>query len=426
MAFLDRQSLLRVLAAHVRESSRRIKLNKRIATAEHRTGGALVTCTDGSSHFGDVLVGADGIYSTTRREMWRAARSDSPGEIPDEEMQNTMTAEYKCLFGISAAHPSLPPQSFDVTFRKDVAPLVVTSNARQVHWFLIARMPRVFHAGHIPSFSQDDARAFAEENRDIPLTPGGTVSFGDIWATKHTCNLVALEEAFFEHWTYGRFVCLGDSVHKMTPNMGAGGNCAIESAASLANSLHELIMSSSPAEHRPSPPVEAIRQALRKYQETRRVRALATVRASNLVTRLDALSGRLAHIIAHCFLPISGGDMLIDWACDAWIGAQRLDYLPVPLRSLRGTMPFNPEQGMGKYESISKRAVAASSFLVPLASHRVLLRYYYYYYPTVPGGVDAATSSWQLCVFLADFGTIYSVLLVESARHTNRLSPIQL
>jgi hypothetical protein len=48
---------------------------------------------------------------------------------------------------------------------------------------------------------------------------------------------------------------------------------------------------------------------------------------------------------------------------DMITGAVRLDYLPVPERSLHGTMPFNPSQGLGKQESKLLRALKALPFL---------------------------------------------------------------
>jgi hypothetical protein len=44
-------------------------------------------------------------------------------------------------------------------------------------------------------------------------------------------------------------------------------------------------------------------------------------------------------------------------------GAVKIDYLPVPERSLHGTMPFNASQGLGKQESKMLRALKALPFL---------------------------------------------------------------
>lgn len=55
-------------------------------------------------------------------------------------------------------------------------------------------------------------------------------------------------------------------------------------------------------------------------------------------------------------------------SCDMVLGAVKLDYLPVPDRSLHGTMAFNPSQGLGKAESKSWRTVKALPFLGIIAA----------------------------------------------------------
>jgi hypothetical protein len=129
-------------------------------------------------------------------------------------------------------------------------------------------------------------------------------------------------------------------------------------------------------------------------------------------------------------------------------------------------MPFNPEQGMGKYESIPKRALAASPFLALLMYHFALLKsvvpsqailqvlasgrldmgtrsivlFGRFYGPDfidsiwrsrvillLPSAVgDDAIGSWQRWIAFADLGIIYTILLIESARRTNLLSLMRL
>ncbi|KAJ5374301.1 hypothetical protein N7517_006307 [Penicillium concentricum] len=57
------------------------------------------------------------------------------------------------------------------------------------------------------------------------------VTFSDIWMKRKTFSLLPMEEG-------GRFALFGDVAHKMTVNLGQGGNCAIESVAALANALN--------------------------------------------------------------------------------------------------------------------------------------------------------------------------------------------
>lgn len=54
---------------------------------------------------------------------------------------------------------------------------------------------------------------------------------------------------------------------------------------------------------------------------------------------------------------------MIDMQSELMVGAVMLDYLPPPPRSLKATLPFNPEQGVGKKESLLFRALLALPFL---------------------------------------------------------------
>jgi hypothetical protein len=54
------------------------------------------------------------------------------------------------------------------------------------------------------------------------------------------------------------------------------------------------------------------------------------------------------------------GEFLIEMAGEMMLGAVKLDFLPVPLSSVRGTRPFNPSQGYSRNESRLRRALMAS------------------------------------------------------------------
>lgn len=373
-----------------------------------------------------------------------------------------MIAEYKCLFGISSPTSSLPIGNYDVTFDKDVSTMTITGKGGRVFWFVFGRMSHTYRAGRIPHFTKADAEVFAQQNLDIPILPQGLVRFGDIWKNRVTYNLVALEEADYDHWTWGRFACLGDSIHKMTPNMGSGGMAVVESAAALANSLQAL-SARNDGNH---PSLEEIRGALTGYQQTRKLRASETVKVANDLTRIQALKGIRERIVAHHVLP-NAGDLLVDMSCDGWIGATLLNYLPPPARSLKSSMPFNPEQGIGNYESKVFRAMVALPFLVmavwcfriiailiPWESGAEILtsgkiEWGESFMVTIPDkfyhvkvlddlcrgaaltfapstmGYDPV-SSVQMFTFFADIGLVYSILLVESSRRANMLTAARL
>lgn len=57
------------------------------------------------------------------------------------------------------------------------------------------------------------------------------------------------------------------------------------------------------------------------------------------------------------------GDFLADITCDAIVGAELLDALPMPARALTATMTWDPESGVGKKEKKWKRALWALPLL---------------------------------------------------------------
>jgi hypothetical protein len=144
----------------------------------------------------------------------------------------------------------------------------------------------------------------------------------------------------------------------MTPNLGAGGNAAIESAAALVNAIIAMVH-----EAQDNQPTESqVKECLTSYQRSRQKRAAAVIKASNESTRLQALKGIFRRVFVNYGLPHLG-DFLLDLLCETYIGATMLDYLPPPKRSLSGTMPFNPDQGECKQESKLRRAFQALPFL---------------------------------------------------------------
>ncbi|KAF3006804.1 hypothetical protein E8E13_010424 [Curvularia kusanoi] len=240
--------------------------------------------------------------------------------------------------------------------------------------------------------------------------------------------------------------------------MGAGGNAAIETAATLANELKRMIDTA----EKGRPSYDDIKTHLGNYQKLRDTRLTAVLKAANDLTRLQALATLKDKVFAYWVVP-KLGDHIADLQSDMFIGSVKLDYLPTPERSLHGTMPFNPSQGFGQKESKLKRAAKGLPFLtVTVAavyfmwgiclphmvsrSNEVLekgieneigetawlkpLQSFY--------GVEALDSrirglaacfasmqfldlicSWQSLTFLTDLGVVYSVLLVEGARRAN-------
>ncbi|KAF4416113.1 FAD/NAD(P)-binding domain-containing protein [Fusarium austroafricanum] len=402
---------------------------------------------------GDILAGADGVRSKTREKLWKLAKPKHPELLRHDENK------YRCLFGIASSVHHLEAGDFDVGYNTGRSSLTVAGKNGRVYYFVFERLKAVYRIKNIPHYSQAEAEEFAIRHGDMYIRPN--LKFSDLWEKTVSFRLVALEEANFKVWTCGRIACLGDSIHKMTPNIAAGGNAAIESAAALANSIKALV-----DKHRKElPPENEVKECLEGYQKSRERRAASAIYISSKLTRLHALQGTLERIFVSLLLPRLG-DFLQDMASNMFIGATMLEYIPPPKASLGGTMPFNPTQGEDKKESKLKRALVASPLLglfylagrvldvhesfpwalqaletgrVSSDTHPIPIRRTFYnidwldtlwapinmYFMPIVSGHDAASRT-QLVSFFTDYGIIIAIWAIESNRRSNALTLAQL
>ncbi|KAK3311782.1 hypothetical protein B0H66DRAFT_609095 [Apodospora peruviana] len=453
MSFEDRQIILQLLYNRIQDKSK-IMTEKRIVDVIHSSDddGVTVKCEDGTSYHGDILAGADGVYSKTREALWKFVEKHNPKLV--EKDKNALAAEYQCLFGICSLAPGLEIAAGDYGYDRDRSSLAVVGRGGRTYYFIFQKLDRVYRGTEIPHYSRKEAEKFAKAHSDMKIRPN--VTFAQLWERTSSSALVALEEATFETWTWGRIACLGDSIHKMTPNIGTGGNAAIESAAALASAIKEML------DKTPRPTESQIKAALTSYQKIRQVRAADLVKINAQVTRLQALRDPIHLFIAWWCVPYLG-DLLADTAADIQVGASAISYLPLPLRSTQCTMPFNPNQGIGHKESLLKRAALGLPFVVLFFAAKNLMD------PTavlslaadivkdggnLPWGGSVATSfyhvKWlddilakvvvffspalwgldavapQAFLFLVDYGVIIAVWLIECVRRANALTASQL
>jgi hypothetical protein len=249
----------------------------------------------------------------------------------------------------------------------------------------------------------------------------------------------------------------------MTPNLGQGGNSAIESAAALSNSLKRLL--SNATYERPS--FEDVTHSLRSFQKIREVRAKGAFEMSNKMTRVEAMKGLPERMLALYIAPYTG-DWLGNLASHSSVGAEKLEYLPDTERSFRAKMPFNRNYGVGHEESRLYRAVIALpilwvGYLCHVAMGSVISQdgvmsqissalangkldfgsaKTYTLLPTYYGGLTWLDNIWripiiafspsilnvdpiqrlQMISFLVDLAPLYLIWVLESHRRTNALT----
>ncbi|KAH8647014.1 hypothetical protein BGZ61DRAFT_501288 [Ilyonectria robusta] len=397
----DSQILLQALFDNVQDESK-ILTRKNIVEIDHQPHGITVRCDDESSFEGNILVGADGVASRAREELWKLAEPRQLELVRQDK--NSMIAS-------SVQH--LEAGDFDIGYDTDQSSLVVTTKNGRAYYFIFEKLNVQYPLRNIPHYTRAETEQFAIQHGDMLIRPD--LKFSYLWEKTTSCQLVALEEAKFKLWTCGRIVCLGDSTYKMTPNVAAEGNVAIESVAALANSIKAMV-----DRHGGEPPTEReIEEYLRGYQKCREERAASVIDASAKHIRLQALRGPLERVFFRLFFPMLG-DFLQDMASDMVIGATMLEYLPPPKASLSGTMPFNPTQGDGKKESKVKRALAILPMLglFYLASRVLNAEKAFPWHDTVSRG--------QVASCLTNLGIIITIWSIESVRRANTLTLAQL
>ncbi|KAL1842350.1 hypothetical protein VTJ49DRAFT_5518 [Mycothermus thermophilus] len=462
-AWGERQNLLKGILGSIKDRSR-ILVNKKVVDVKHDADGVTVICDDGSSYRADLLVGADGAYSKTRQKMWELAESEKPEIVRSDK--DRMTAEHNCIFGIAKGVDSPKIKAGDVNTTYDIGrcALTIIADNGTVYWFGQERLGRTHRVGDMPRYTDDDARAFIARNGDIVIVPGtGGLTLADLWAKTVTFRLVPIEEAKFNLWHWGRIACAGDSVHKATPNLGLGGNSAIETAAALVNAINRLADAQNTTGRRPT--VAEIDAAMAQYQRERVVRAMGVVDASARLTRLQNMRGLGAKLFVKFVRPRLT-EFLPETLSNTMVGAAKLDFLPLPKTSLTGTMPFNPTMNDGVGGSKLHRmlfalpllalvfiagsvmdatpvghlaaAVRDGGVIPSIRDHVPILRSFYhipsfddflalvntFFYPSMFGTDPAARR--QMISFITDGAVLQTIWHFESARRASLLTPMQL
>ncbi|KAL5099270.1 hypothetical protein RYX36_003597 [Vicia faba] len=235
---ISRMALQKILARAVGED---VVMNASnvVDFVDHGTK-VTVVLENGQKVDGDLLVGADGIWSKVRTKLFGATEATYSG--------------YTCYTGIA---DFVPPDIESVGYRVFLGhkQYFVSSDvgAGKMQWYAFHQEP-----------------AGGRKERLLKLFDG--------WCDKIIDLLVATEEEAILRrdiydrmptltWGKGRVTLLGDSVHAMQPNMGQGGCMAIEDGYQLAleldNGLKQCAKSGSPID---------IDSSLKSYERERRLR----------------------------------------------------------------------------------------------------------------------------------------------------------
>lgn len=174
--------------------------------------GVTANFANGQKVQGDVLIGADGIHSITRTQLFGIIKPKYVGYTCWRGLAHTTRSGLEtwawgrgCQFGITPMS-----QGRAYWFIQKYAPEGAEDNSGKRKNGLL----ELFHDWHDPIPAVIEATAETDILRN------------DIYELQH-----------LHHWSQGRVTLLGDAAHAMTPNLGQGACQAIEDAVVLADSF---------------------------------------------------------------------------------------------------------------------------------------------------------------------------------------------
>ncbi|KAF9438421.1 hypothetical protein BGZ76_007945 [Entomortierella beljakovae] len=279
---------------------------KHVVETLQNPNGVSCKCSDGSTYYGDIIVGADGAQSQTRERMYKELHE--LGKLPDSDM-DPYAYEHTCILGTSA---KLDPAYYPINKKPDTEFQVVYSKGTShTFWYLPIPDNRISWGIHgtlstpkykqrailpsnaiasirphilrspssssTPTYKVHDDWLGSADNLDFenlgdlldakcPVGPGTIRDF--IKNTpKDVISQVDLEERYYKTWYHDRIVLVGDACHQHLLVGGQGAMQCLLDAVCLVNLLHEMEYNS----------LYEITKAFKKYQTKRSVIVKTTI-----------------------------------------------------------------------------------------------------------------------------------------------------
>jgi FAD-dependent urate hydroxylase len=270
---LKRADLYRALRDEAVRRGARVEYGKRLVDAQTTPDGVVARFEDGTEAVGDLLIGADGIHSRTRRIIAPSAPGaryipvlNIGGYARNVRVQAEL-GTFRMVFGKRAffgyaVHPSgevwwfaNPPRANEPTGAELAA--IGTEQWREMLMDL---------------FAGDDSPAV----EIIRSTPGKLAG----WATYDLPSVPT--------WHRGSLVIIGDAAHATAPSSGQGASMAIEDAVVLSRCLRDL---------------PDTRQAFAAYERLRRARVERIV-AHGARTSNSKAAGPVARVLRDLMMPL--------------------------------------------------------------------------------------------------------------------------
>jgi 2-polyprenyl-6-methoxyphenol hydroxylase-like FAD-dependent oxidoreductase len=251
-----------------------VRLNAKCIRFEEDEDGVSASFSDGQDDRANLLVGADGIHSIIREQLFPEVKPRYSGyatwrgvvKTRDEAALGTTSETWGCgaRFGI------------------------VRIDRERIYWFATANA----EAGR--KLSPTESKSFLLEyfkgwHHPVELliesTPTEHILYNDIY-----------DIAPMKKWCRGRVALLGDSAHPTTPNMGQGACMAIESSLALSRCLRQA---------------GDLAESLRRYERERMPRTAWITNQSWRIGRIGQFRSRFLCTLRDAFVQLAPDSLTI-------------------------------------------------------------------------------------------------------------------
>jgi 2-polyprenyl-6-methoxyphenol hydroxylase-like FAD-dependent oxidoreductase len=265
------------------EDQSKTHASKKVSDISTTENGVVVSCTDGTSYEGSMVIGADGAHSVVRKHMRLMALRDQQREKISASVneERPFLTTYRCFWVLLPLLPNIKAGDANETH----GPTITVQFFVGEDYAIMGVYERLDEpTREPPRYTSADEQSLVEKWGHLALTKGGQLTLGQAYAQKITSGLVNLEEGVLKNWSWGgRMVLVGDAAHKFTPSTGAGCNNGIIDIVVLANQLNRAFSSSVPSSN-------TLATAFKEYQDARFDVVTAGCSISNQTTAMATWS----------------------------------------------------------------------------------------------------------------------------------------
>ena len=245
-----------------------VVLGENCSGFEQDDAGVTAIFADGTVERGELLIGADGLYSTVRARLFGREKPRYAGYTAWRAVVKPGRELLPCGTGF---------ESWGRGVRFGCAHI----GGGRVYWFATRNAPEGERDGPLGSTSGPKValrRLFDGWHHPVP----DLIAETEEWAIRR--DDLYDRAPLSGSWGEGRVTLLGDAAHPATPNLGQGACQAIEDAVVLARCLEQIVRANAK---------DSVPSALRRYEGLRGERTAWIVRRSRALGRIGQIENPL-------------------------------------------------------------------------------------------------------------------------------------